>query len=214
MADKNKLAELNQLIETAQASLAAARRILLELGVGEEGEAKIHEKAKKAGTASVEGTDKIIEGVFDGQHMVGPDGKRYSVPANYASKSKLVEGDMLKLTITSDGSFIYKQIGPVDRSRLVGTLVSDETTGEYRVLAGSKTYKVLLASVTYFKGEPGDEIVILVPKGAEAGWAAVENTIKGSTGGSAETTQVSPETTEAPAAETAAAAADNIDDIE
>ena len=47
-----------------------------------------------------------MEGVFDGQNMMGPDGKKYPVPANYASKSKLVEGDVLKLTISDDGSFI------------------------------------------------------------------------------------------------------------
>src|SRR3989344_680714 len=28
---------------------------------------------------------KVVEGVFDGESMIGPDGKKYSVPANYAS---------------------------------------------------------------------------------------------------------------------------------
>ena len=49
------------------------------------------------------GTEQIIEGVFDGMQMVGPDGKTYSVPPNYASKSKIVEGDFMKLTITPSG---------------------------------------------------------------------------------------------------------------
>jgi len=62
---------------------------------------------------------KIIEGVFDGQNMVGSDGRQYIVPPNYASKSKLVEGDILKLTIQPNGSFIYKQIGPIERQRTV-----------------------------------------------------------------------------------------------
>ncbi|MDZ7744984.1 MAG: hypothetical protein U5K77_04515 [Candidatus Saccharibacteria bacterium] len=65
---------------------------------------------------------KVIEGVFDGQNMVGSDGKTYPVPANYASKSKLVQGDILKLTIADDGAFMYKQIGPIPRKQLVGTL--------------------------------------------------------------------------------------------
>ncbi len=90
-----------------------------------------------------------------------------------------MEGDVLKLTITRDGSFIYKQIGPVDRQRLIGQLSRDETTGEYRVTAGSQSYKVLLASITYFKGEPSDEVVILVPQEGDTRWAAVENIIKG-----------------------------------
>jgi uncharacterized protein YrzB (UPF0473 family) len=37
---------------------------------------------------------------------------------------------------------------------------------------------VLLASITYFKGEAGDEVVILVPQNGETRWAAVENIIK------------------------------------
>lgn len=121
---------------------------------------------------------RIIEGTFDGQNMVGPDGKQYSVPANYASKSKLVEGDVLKLTITHDGSFIYKQIGPVERRRLIGQLSRDETSGEYRVASEGVSYKVLLASITYFKGDMGDDVVVLVPAAGETRWAAVENIIK------------------------------------
>ena len=42
--------------------------------------------------------------------MIGPKDKIFPVPANYASKSKLVEGDRLKLTILPNGSFVYKQI--------------------------------------------------------------------------------------------------------
>ena len=38
--------------------------------------------------------------------------------------------------------------------------------------------KVLLASITYFKASLGDEVVILISKGAPATWAAVENVIK------------------------------------
>lgn len=126
---------------------------------------------------TLEGGEKIIEGVFNGEQMIGPDGKEYSVPPNYASKSKMVEGDMLKLTITNNGSFIYKQIAPIERKRLTGELVSDPTTGQFSVLAEGRTYKILTASVTFFKGKPGDEVVILVPKDSESNWGAVENII-------------------------------------
>ena len=121
---------------------------------------------------------RVVEGVFDGRDMVGSDGKNYLVPPNYASKSKLVEGDMLKLTITPKGSFIYKQIGPIERSRLIGTLGYDQTIGEYYATSDNRRWNVLKASVTYFKGEPGDEVVLLVPKSAPSKWAAVENIIK------------------------------------
>lgn len=52
--------------------------------------------------------NRIIKGEFDGQHMAGEDGKRYPIPPNYASKSKLLTGDRLKLIIDVDSSFIFK----------------------------------------------------------------------------------------------------------
>lgn len=120
---------------------------------------------------------RIVEGVFDGESMIGPDGKQYSVPANYASKSKLVEGDILKLTITARGTFVYKQIGPIDRARLIGVL-EQEANGSFLVVADGKKLRTLTASVTYFKGKDGDEVVVLVPKAGESKWAAVENIVK------------------------------------
>ena len=129
-----------------------------------------------SGEASL-GEARIIEGVVDGENMIGPDGKQYPVPANYASKSKLVEGDVLKLTIAEDGSFIYKQIGPVERRKILGILTQDEK-GEYRVIAEGKPYRVLLASLTYFKAETGDQVTVVLPKDKDGIWAAVENVIK------------------------------------
>ncbi|KKW35062.1 MAG: hypothetical protein UY81_C0055G0004 [Candidatus Giovannonibacteria bacterium GW2011_GWA2_53_7] len=83
-----------------------------------------------------------------------------------------------KASIRRFGSFVYKQIGPVERVRLIGTLMRDESTNEYLVLSAERTFRVLLASVTYFKGEVGDEVVVLVPKSQSGEWAAVENIIK------------------------------------
>lgn len=176
--DKNKkLIELKNLIEAAEISLQQARKIMLDL-VGSEEEKMLAGEVKKSGHALSTNEGQVIEGVFDGQNMIGPDGKKYSVPANYASKSKLVEGDSLKLTITADGSFVYKQINLLERDRIIGQLAIDETTNEYRVLANNKSYKVLTASITYFKGETGDRVTILAPRGRESTWAAVENIFK------------------------------------
>lgn len=121
--------------------------------------------------------ERVIEGVFNGEKMIGPDGKEYSVPPNYASKSKIVEGDMMKLTITNRGSFIFKQIGPVERDRIVGELTLDPDTQQWAALADGKTYKILTASVTFYKGKSGDEVVLLVPKDGQSEWGAVENII-------------------------------------
>jgi len=123
------------------------------------------------------GSERIIEGVFDGEKMIGNDGQEFAVPANYASKSKLVEGDILKLTINQHGDFLYKQIGPVERKKIVSVIGLDKN-GDYFAVADKKKWKILPASVTYFKGQPGDEAIILVPKDAVSKWAAVENIVK------------------------------------
>lgn len=171
----DKLALIAQMIDSAEKSIQSAKHLLREvLGGKMEAASDLMEKAQGL---SVSAGGKVIEGVFDGQNMIGPDKKQYPVPANYASKSKLLEGDVMKLTISEDGSFIYKQIGPVERKKMLGVLTQDET-GQYRVVAEGKSYKVLLASLTYFKAETGDEVTIIVPKEGDATWAAVENVIK------------------------------------
>lgn len=121
---------------------------------------------------------RVLEGVFDGEGMVGSDGKVYAVPPNYASKSRLVEGDVMKLTIKPDGTFIYKQIGPVERTRVVGCLAFDTEANGYVVLCEDRPYRVLTASITYFRGEPGDDVAVFMPKGGKCSWAAVENIMK------------------------------------
>jgi len=157
---------LRSLIQEAETSLAAAKELLISI-VGDDG----HVVTPKTSNEEVGG--KVVEGVFDGQIMIGPDGKSYPVPANYASKSKLVEGDILKLTITDDGGFIYKQIGPIARKQIIGTLVQHD--GAYYVEASGKEYRILLASVTYFRINMGDQVTIIIPEeNPDATWAAVE----------------------------------------
>lgn len=172
-----KMLDLKNLLQTAELALQQAQGIMADLtGTGDGGFDINQIKGLKK---TRNGAEQIIEGVFDGQNMIGPDAKEYAMPANYASKSKLVEGDVMKLTILPDGTFVYKQIGPITRERYKGKLVYDDKKDEYRVMTEwGKNYKLLTASVTYFKGESGDEAIILVPQGGQSVWAAVENIIK------------------------------------
>lgn len=164
------------MIERAQKQIETASKMLEKVQKGENVDISSFTPRPQRTTTQEQG--EIVEGVFDGVNMIGNDGKSYTVPANYASKSKLLEGDILKLTILDDGSFLYKQIGPIERKRLRGTLMQDEDTGEYTVMAQGNMYKVISASVTYFKGDVGDEVIILVPCDKQSKWAAVENVIK------------------------------------
>ncbi len=173
---QNQVVLLKQMIDRAQKQMETATKMMEKIEAGED--VDISSLTQKPPRQADPEEGEIVEGVFDGVQMMGNDGKEYSIPPNYASKSKLVEGDILKLTILDDGSFLYKQIGPAERKRLRGTLMQDEDTGEYTVMAGGNTYKVLSASVTYFKGEVGDEVVILVPSDKQSQWAAVENIMR------------------------------------
>jgi hypothetical protein len=164
---EKQIKRLKSLIQEAETNLAAAKELLISI-VGDDGTV-----ITPHGSSHEDVGGKIIEGVFDGQVMIGPDGKSYPVPANYASKSKLVEGDILKLTIADDGGFIYKQIGPIPRKQIIGTLVQHD--GVYYVEANGHEYRILLASVTYFRLNIGDQVTIIVPEdNPEATWAAVE----------------------------------------
>jgi hypothetical protein len=161
---EKQIKRLRALIQEAETSLAAANELLIGL-VGDDDTVVASVREENLG--------KVIEGVFDGQTMVGSDGKNYPVPANYASKSKLVQGDILKLTIADDGAFLYKQIGPIPRKQVVGTLKLEN--GHYFVDVNTKQYRVLLASVTYFKAKPGDQVSVNVPEDdSTAEWAALE----------------------------------------
>lgn len=174
MALSNKLALLKEMLDSAESSLRSAKQIMTEL-VGGSSDLKAQYSKQAASLGSPSDKGQIIEGVFDGQNMIGPDGKSYPIPANYASKSKLIPGDVLKLTIVEDGSFIYKQIGPVERKRVVGPLIYED--GQYRILANGKSYKVLLASVTYYRGEVGDNVTLIVPALEESEWGAIDNVL-------------------------------------
>lgn len=165
---EKQVKRLKSLIQEAETNLAAAKELLISIS-GEDDALVVAPSSSIIDSPQ----GKVIEGVFDGQTMIGPDGKNYPVPANYASKSKLVEGDILKLTINEDGGFIYKQIGPVTRKQIIGTLSNHD--GSFYVEAGGNEYKILLASVTYFKLRIGDQVTILVPEeNPDATWAAVE----------------------------------------
>ncbi len=164
---EKQIKRLRGLITDAETNLAAAKELLVSII----GDGETITAPRESVVSTPEG--KIVEGIFDGQIMIGPDGKNYPVPANYASKSKLVEGDIMKLTITEDGKFLYKQIGPVERKTVIGTLVHHDD--KYYVEVGGREFQILYASVTYFHLRDGSQVSVTIPaNNDDATWAAVE----------------------------------------
>ena len=164
---EKQIKRLRGLITEAETNLSAAKELLISII----GDGETISAPRDTVVSGPEG--KVIEGIFDGQIMIGPDGKNYPVPANYASKSKLVEGDIMKLTITEDGRFVYKQIGPVERKTVIGTLIHHDD--KYFVEVAGREYQILYASVTYFHLRDGAQVSVTIPaQNEDATWAAVE----------------------------------------
>ncbi len=163
---QQSLAHVVQLLEDGDTTRATRQMVNFVMGK------KSFEQSMEQETGA-----RTYEGVFDGLFVVTSEGARHAVPENYASKSKLVEGDMMKLIITPDGRHLYKQIAPVDRKRVVGVLGMDADMNIPVVIVQDVVYKVLQASVSYHKGVPGDEVVILIPGSGRAVWAAVERVV-------------------------------------
>ena len=175
MSENDKITKAQEALQTAESALKVAKQLLADINgpIKSGGMNMEHYQEKAAGLSPSEsGEGRIIEGVFDGQGMQDKKGNNYPVPANYASKSKLIPGDVLKLTVTEEGKFLYKQIGPVERKTVIGPLVYND--GQYQVLADGKAYNVLLASVTYFRAQVGDEVTLIIPMNEESDWGAIE----------------------------------------
>lgn len=75
---EKQVKRLRTLIQEAETNLAAAKELLISI-VGDDGQVVTPKNP------SDEVAGKVIEGVFDGQMMLSPDGKNYPIPANYAS---------------------------------------------------------------------------------------------------------------------------------
>ena len=121
---------------------------------------------------------EIIEWLFDGYFMVGADQKKYPVPMNYSSKTKLIPGDTLKLKVMPDGKFIYKLIKPADRKHLRAILSRTDENKYTAVTDEGTVYFLNQAAVTFFKWTPGYELYIIINEKDKGSFAAIEAIIK------------------------------------
>ncbi len=114
-----------------------------------------------------------ITGTFDGENMCAPDGKKYPVNPNYASKSVLVYGDTLK-RIEEDGQERFKQIARVKRHKVEGILA--KKAGKWVAVTPDGSYQVSPVAVEFYGGKEGKEIVVVLPvDDKNAPYAALES---------------------------------------
>jgi len=176
MENKKTIEAIRDFIMTAEKSIKNAKMLLKDVleteGVSLNSPVKLDASDLHSYTSD---DAKIIEGLFTGEEMLGSDGNKYPVPANYSSKSKLVQWDKLKLTIAWNGKMLYKQIAPIEREIKVGLLIKEKE--KFQVIAEWNTYDLLTAAVTHFKAEIGDNISVIVPAGKAATFAAIDSVL-------------------------------------
>lgn len=173
MDNKKTVLAIKDFIVTSEKSLKSAKKLLNDLAKDNDIDLNSEVDLSTSWLHSYsDDNNKIIEWVFTWEQMLWSDNKNYPIPVNYASKSKMVQWDKLKLTISSDWKMTYKQISPIDREIKTGLVTKDEW--KFQVVCEWDTYDLLTAAVTHFKVEIWDSISVLLPKWKKASFAAIE----------------------------------------
>jgi len=127
---------------------------------------------KKAYYQGVPGT----EGTFDGQYLIAQDGRKTEVPANYAAKSRLVCGDVLKV-FNDNGKQVFKQIDKVERKKIDGILAKKE--GKWCILADTGSYKILDVAAEFNQAQLNDKVSAFIPaNNLNSAYAALDRVYK------------------------------------
>lgn len=173
MENKKTIEAIKDFIITAEKSIKNAKKLLKDLIDSNDINLNSEINFETSWLNSYSSEDsKIIEWVFTWLEMLWVDGNKYPIPANYASKSKLVQWDKLKLTIEWNGKMLYKQIAPIEREYKTWLVVKEKD--KYQVISEWSTYDLLTAAVTHFKANIWDTISIIIPLNKKATFAAIE----------------------------------------
>ena len=163
--NQKKIQLIQDLLESAEKSVQHAKNLLHELT-----------SAGSISAAHLDVNTTIIEGTFKGDYLLGDDDKRYDVAANYASKSKIIEGSRLRGTIMPDGRIKYTITEKAQYEIKLGKVVVNEDN-ETVIQIDDYQAKVLWESITFFRLEVGDEAYIRVPKGQQPEFAVLDSSL-------------------------------------
>lgn len=178
---KDSLKALEQLLWKIETDIERARLLINQMiawkideSIIDEDNNKIEELASKLLNYNEEEAIKVVEWVYDWYFMVWSDGKKYPVPLNYASKTKLISGDVLKLRIMEDWRLLYKLIWEAPRKFIKATLSKTDDNKYIALTDDGKTYSLNQAAVTFFKWKPWDEMSIIINWDDVWEYAAIE----------------------------------------
>ena len=130
-----------------------------------------------------------VEGHFDGENMIGDNGKNYTVPQNYASKSQLVVGDKMKWSLVKDAFDGYKEVfkltQPILREKVIGKFIVEGNNYGAMVDGYPHMIKILKASATFAMKNLGlvigGKVALYIPKSGasslSSNWGAFINVV-------------------------------------
>jgi len=178
MKNKKTIIAIRDFIINAEKSIKSAKKLLKDVLDENNINLEIEADLDTAWLNSYNSDDsKIVEWVFTWEEMLGADKNSYPVPANYSSKSKLVQWDKLKLTIMPNGKMLYKQIAPIERTFVTGLVTKEKD--KFQIVAEGNTYDLLTAAVTHFKANIWDSVTVIIPTWKQATFAAIEAVVPG-----------------------------------
>lgn len=173
MLQDKQIKALRDLIQSAENSIRSAKKMLDAITWDANND---EFPIDTVGLTSYQsGDEKIVEWVFTGDSMLGPDGSVYPVPQNYSSKSLLVQGSRLKATIDNKGGIKYKIIEEIPFDTSLGIVTKN--WDKYEITTDTKTYRVLMAAITFHKCSVGDTVSIRTPKWKDGTYAVIESII-------------------------------------
>lgn len=181
-----KIQTLHNLIEIAENNLKTAKAVLNQLL--EETGAKVSSPSIQLNSPRLSREEdiarEVVEGYFDGENMIGDNGRIYIVPQNYASKTQLVVGDRMKWILTTSRE-VFKLIQPVERQKVEGQFLIDNDVYYVSVNNIDHPIKILKASATFAMKtqnlKPGDIVSILIPRDTKSHWGAFISIVQSST---------------------------------
>ncbi len=135
MNQDKQIKALSDLIRSAESSIRSAKNIL-EWMIDTSDHATFDINGWDL-TSYHSWSDTIVEWVFTGDSMLGPDGSVYPVPQNYSSKSLLVQGSKLKATIENNGGIKYKIIEEIPYETSIGIVT--KIWDKYEITTDKKT---------------------------------------------------------------------------
>ena len=168
---KQTLQAVEELLAKVETDIKRARLIIEQLKDGKEWDINLEATTSKINSLTswlnnIWSEDAwkvtVVEWVYDGYFMIWSDKKKYPVPLNYSSKTKLIPGDVLKLRIMGDGKLIYKLISQANRKFIRATLSKSDENKYTAISDEGEIYYLNQAAVSYFKWKTWDELSIIV----------------------------------------------------